>query len=234
VAHVSDAKLAALKSQTGASEGHVDDIERLYLTQQTGEDGHVNDMWLALFQQNGATSDHIDDAAYEFLLNLGVPAGHIDDMWLYYWDTLGGAIGETVIIQRNNDTGVCEFEPPTTFFCTASETFTANDSNFTNPANTWAWEIVSGGQVTNAVLNSNNTTAGTWTTNGATLVNSFDQVGLTGAANTASLVGDSGNARVYVQVPNQSLSNNTNTHVLRLYVRKDNVQSRFPLVNTRR
>ncbi len=153
MSQVNDAKYAALLAQTGLTEGHIDDLERVYLTQQTGLNGHNNDLWMALFKQNGATSDHFNDAAVEFLENLGAPPGHINDQWFYFWDVLSGGIGPTVIIQRNNDPGFCEFEPPATLDCSSSETYTANDTNFTNPANTWLWTLeppVAGVTLTNA------------------------------------------------------------------------------------
>ncbi|GAG32614.1 unnamed protein product, partial [marine sediment metagenome] len=39
------------------------------------------------------------------------------------------------------DPSFCEFEPPITDDCAASGTYTANESGFTNPADTWLWTL---------------------------------------------------------------------------------------------
>ena len=51
--------------------------------------------------------------------------------------------------------GSCTFEPPGTTDCTATATYTAQDSGFTNPADTWLWTLeppVAGIVLTNSTL----------------------------------------------------------------------------------
>ena len=152
-AHVQDAKHSALLGQVGVIEGHIDDLEVAWLEQQTGQTGQRNDLWLVLFKQNGATSDQWNDAAYEFLKLVGATGEHIDDLWYDFWVNLGGTIGPNVNIVLASG-GSCDYTAPGTD-CTAVGTYTANDSGFTNPADTWLWTIeppVVGVDLTDATL----------------------------------------------------------------------------------
>ena len=87
--HVNDHKLAALQSLLSISGGNIDDLEQAWLITEASSFGHVNDMWLNVFQVGGATSLNYSDAAYEFLSAAG-HSGGINQMWHDYWEAGGG------------------------------------------------------------------------------------------------------------------------------------------------
>jgi hypothetical protein len=87
-----DCKHTALLTNTGESSGHVDDLEQLWLETETGTTGHVNDLWMLVFQANGATSDDWNTAAKQFLLDVDVTDGALPDMWTEFWCDKGGIL----------------------------------------------------------------------------------------------------------------------------------------------
>ena len=99
--HVNDHKLAALQGLLSISGGNIDDLEQAWLITEASAFGHINDMWLQVFQDNGALSGNISDAAAEFLKDLGY-SGDINQMWHDYWEA-GGGTGESFMrwLDRN-------------------------------------------------------------------------------------------------------------------------------------
>lgn len=146
-----DLKFTSLRAQ--GYTGTINDMEWKWLADQTGRtDLTINGQWYELLTSMGY-SGTIHDMQVESWAAIYGQSGHYNDLEYWFWGDGGGSYGPSVSIQRNNDPGFCEFEPPTTADCTASETYTANDFNFTNPANTWLWTIeppVVGVNLTNA------------------------------------------------------------------------------------
>ena len=120
---------------------------------------------------SGSNSNDPQDLWYATLTGLGY-TGAVQDMQVAYWTDIlghggqwndlyyqwlidtGGAFGPNVAIVDDTPIPFCEYVDPVTE-CTASGPYTANDSGFTNPADTWLWTLeppVAGIVLTNATL----------------------------------------------------------------------------------
>jgi hypothetical protein len=148
----------------------LNDLAHAQYSANSGASGSLNDVEVAYLQQvTGLTTNDIDDLWYAQMIALGYGPATIQDMQFEYWGDLGhtgswndryfawlsdgGAFGPNVTIVDNKDPSSCNFQPPTTTDCAASGTYTANDTGFTNPADTWLWTIeppVVGVNLTNA------------------------------------------------------------------------------------
>ena len=124
---INEAAYLAFSTNSGTT-GTLNEVTYAYMSQISGHTGTYPEVWDAAFQAQGFENE----IAYWRALGY---TGTYNEMY-YKWLTIGsGAFGPNVVIQRNNDPGVCFFEPPITDDCAASETYTANETGFTT--NTW-------------------------------------------------------------------------------------------------
>jgi hypothetical protein len=86
-----DDKKTALLSLTGQTDGHIDDLEKIWLAGLGATSSNVNNAYMEMFLANGATSTNYMSAAREFLEALGY-SGSIPTMWSAFWSD-GGVIG---------------------------------------------------------------------------------------------------------------------------------------------
>ena len=83
---------------------------------------------------------------------------------------------------------------------------------------------------TNLITYSSDLTNAAWSSV-ASITTTYDQVGLAGAANTASLLDDSNAGGLSAEQEQITVANDSVTHVMRTFVKKDSDQTRFPEFN---
>jgi hypothetical protein len=151
---LNDAWHESLVSQLGHT-GTLNDLTYEWLENQTGVLATtLQDQWYLLLTNMGY-SGVIQGMQMQSWSDMGAPDGSWNDMAYWFWTTGGGVYGPSVLIVDNEDPSSCDFQPPITDDCAASGTYTANDSGFTNPADTWLWTVappVVGVDLTDAAL----------------------------------------------------------------------------------
>ncbi len=122
------------------------------------------------------------------------------------------------------DTSPSEYVPTTT--AAAHKIFGTDRSGVPFASLPWLYGGPAG---TNEITQSFDLADAAWTKiNG--VINSFDQVGLTGVANTATyLEDDDGSTHEFVR-EDIIIANDTNTHTIRCFILKDADETRFPMV----
>ena len=139
MSQLNDCQFDALEA-LGYTTGTLNDRLYAWLLDLTGlTTGTLNDLWYAMLTDLGYTGT-LNDMQVESWVAMGATSEEWNDAALYFWCDLGGVYGPNVSISLASG-GSCTYEPPGTTDCTATATYTANDSGFTNPADTWLWSL---------------------------------------------------------------------------------------------
>ena len=137
---LNDEQLASFEALTGIDPGQLNDVTVAYLKSVSGSDSNdPQDLWYATLTGLGYTGA-VQDMQLEYWADITGTTGQWNDLYYEWLVQTGGASGPSVTIVLASG-GSCGFQPPTTTDCTAVGTYTANDSGFTNPADTWLWTI---------------------------------------------------------------------------------------------
>lgn len=112
-----------------------------------------------------------------------------------------------------------------------TENVSANEMGYSwNPATGLYEGRPISGQFTNQVKDPRDMTTGNW---GGSVTVTRDQVGIDGQLNTACLVQDDDAGSQERVFQNMSIADDNSTHTVSLFIKKDNDESRFPLISIR-
>ena len=151
---LNDLQLSSYEALTGNT-GQVNDLLVEYLKSITGlATNNPNDLWFAILTALGL-SGSVQDMQLKYWADITGTTGQWNDLYYQWLLDTGGAFGPNIAIRRNNDPGFCNIEPPVTDDCATSETYTAVDSGFSLPPDTYLWTIeppVAGVNLTDTTL----------------------------------------------------------------------------------
>ena len=100
----------------------------------------LNELWMCVLSQLGYTEGTVNERQIQAWIDRGYAGTNWNELAHQFWAD-GGTFGPNVNIALTGGTASCGFEPPTTTQCSANGDYTANDSGFTNPADTWLWTL---------------------------------------------------------------------------------------------
>ncbi len=160
---------------------------------------------------------------------VGSGEGGVSALEFHALDTVGGSFSADVIVGTGS---ITEARTSTIYLPDDSNVYQSFAS--TIPGEYYAgaqWWLYAAPALTNSITFSRDLTDSSWTSVEG-VIRSYDQVGLTGVANTATYLEDNnGFTFEYVQVI-ITVTADTNTHTGRWFVKKDTDETRFPLVGS--
>lgn len=138
---LNDEQLASFELLTGIDPGQLNDVLVAHLKSISGSTSNdPQDLWYATLTGLGLTGS-VQDMQLEYWADITGTTGQWNDLYYQWLLDTGGAFGPNIVIQRNNDPGFCNIEPPITDDCATSETYTAIDSGFSLPPDSYLWTI---------------------------------------------------------------------------------------------
>ena len=220
---------------------NIADLEMAWLISAGATSPNVNSAWLEIFaaELTPDESGNFSDDAYAYLGSLG-HTGSINTRWVsFYTDLIGGFVfhvlddvnGSFVADVITGSGALTEANTSTRYYADDSgvwQSFGSGVAGITHANSNW-W-LVGQKACTNEITQSFDLTDAAWGENG-TSVAALDAAGLRGDANGASTLTDNnGSVNEYVH-ESITIPNNSNTHVSRIYIKKDTDQTRFPEIS---
>jgi hypothetical protein len=141
VATLNELAWQAFSTNSGTT-GTLNEVTYAYLAQVTGLSGiTLQEQWAAALAVNGFSTGTVNERQMAYWASLGY-TGTWNERYIQWLTLSGGAFGPNLRIQQNGsapDVAYCDYAPAGT--CAAAATYTALDTGFTNPADTWLWTI---------------------------------------------------------------------------------------------